>query len=64
MGGRHIDAAIVGPQTEIGRLSADVTIVQEMLAADDITYRHDRVRLRAAVSRCCSGSARRHPYAL
>lgn len=49
MGGRHIDAAIVGPQTEIGRLSADVTIVQEMLAADDITYRHDRVRLRAAI---------------
>nr|UCQ30187.1 uridine diphosphate-N-acetylglucosamine-binding protein YvcK [Edwardsiella piscicida] len=49
MGGRHIDAAIVGPQTEIDRIDASVTLVQGPLAADDIPYRHDRARLRAAI---------------
>ncbi|EKS7813141.1 uridine diphosphate-N-acetylglucosamine-binding protein YvcK [Edwardsiella piscicida] len=49
MGGRHIDAAIVGPQTEIDRIDASITLVQGPLAADDIPYRHDRARLRAAI---------------
>lgn len=51
LGGRAIDAVIVGPQTDTHDLAAPCCVVQGVLAADDIPYRHDRGRLHTAIER-------------
>lgn len=51
MGGRNIDAVIVGPQTDTARLGPQQRVVQGPLAADDVASRHDRTLLHAAIER-------------
>ncbi len=56
VGRKIIDAAIVGPKVDVSNVS-DRLIIQDVLEASDIPYRHDRHLLRAALEK--SGTATR-----
>ncbi len=49
IGCKKIDALILGPRTDISTISHDRKIIQRVLEADDIPYRHDRKLLLQAI---------------
>ncbi|EPL9570416.1 gluconeogenesis factor YvcK family protein [Providencia rettgeri] len=49
IGCKKIDALILGPRTKTSDISSDRKIIQRVLEADDIPYRHDRKLLLQAI---------------
>ncbi|WP_265693261.1 gluconeogenesis factor YvcK family protein [Providencia rustigianii] len=49
IGRKKIDALIVGPRTDVSQLRLERKIVQRVLEADDVPYRHDRKLLLQAI---------------
>ncbi|EFE54658.1 hypothetical protein PROVRETT_06474 [Providencia rettgeri DSM 1131] len=49
IGCQKIDALILGPRTQTNNISHDRKIIQRVLEADDIPYRHDRKLLLQAI---------------
>ena len=49
IGCKKIDALILGPRTQIDNISGERKIIQRVLEADDIPYRHDRKLLLQAI---------------
>uniref|UniRef100_UPI003BA9DF7D hypothetical protein n=1 Tax=Aeromonas salmonicida TaxID=645 RepID=UPI003BA9DF7D len=49
IGSKKIDALIVGPRTDVSQLRLERKIVQRVLEADDVPYRHDRKLLLQAI---------------
>ncbi|MBG5925955.1 gluconeogenesis factor YvcK family protein [Providencia rettgeri] len=49
IGCQKIDALILGPRTQTNNISPDRKIIQRVLEADDIPYRHDRKLLLQAI---------------
>lgn len=49
IGCKKIDALILGPRTQISNISPERKIIQRVLEADDIPYRHDRKLLLQAI---------------
>lgn len=49
IGCQKIDALILGPRTQTNNISPDRKVIQRVLEADDIPYRHDRKLLLQAI---------------
>ena len=50
VGKRVVDAVIVGPKVDVSAVS-DRVVIQEVLEASDIPYRHDRQLLHSALEK-------------